>query len=215
MLTMAQWLNVPPVLLVMGMVLLPVRGQGQSSAISTGGTCGRAATLESEVPFTRDYLQDSLGFWHPLLQEVVDMPEYPFANLPAVYPYFVYERVAVQVQPFVPASGAALDYLPGLSERFVEDSGAYINDFLNALSLEQICELVNLDDRAHRPEEGLSARLFQILLFHQVWGDVQEGWKAIEPIMSVAATCPASEGKAFFFNALNMFASELGNEVSS
>jgi len=132
-----------------------------------------------------------------------------------------YEMVAVQVDPFVPSP--EMDYIPGISDRYIEDSGLYINDFLNGLSLEQICERVGLDDRARRPEEGLSARLFQILLYHQTWGHgllyhqtwghVEEGWTAIESIITVARTCPASAGKSFFFNALDRFATELDNAL--
>ena len=330
----------------------------QDAVVQTPYTCPTETEFRSETPFTQARVEDWLGFWHPLLQEVADMPEYPFHNIsyfvlsscslhserayiallvPMIGPdvltplltfelqgnqvtaatryefnliglphlsaiarfadrnfngfpdmvvwvrdigtmyenpmlllewrangivdisppvtdgspngledidrdgipelldtsfYFIpaqqtasavvqqlrswyrwngvaYEMVAVQVYPFEASPGMVTDYLPGLDDRYVQDSGPYIEDFLTAFSLQQICELVVLDDRAGRPEEELSALLFQILLYHQTWGDVQAGWTAIEPITTVARTCPASEGKRFFFNALDGFASDL------
>lgn len=333
----------------------------QDAVVQTPYTCPTETEFRSKTPFTQAQVEDWLGFWHPLLQEVVDMPPYSFSSIPYVDPYFVlkscslrgstfyigvyipavgrpstvlafeilegqitavrhpftlmgiphlssisafadrnfnglpdmavwardtgnmsenpllllewqasgmvditpsvtggspnaladidrdgvpelldthlyfiptqqgasagvqqllvwyrwnsiaYEMVAVQVDPFVPSP--EMDYIPGISDRYIEDSGLYINDFLNGLSLEQICEWVGLDDRARRPEEGLSARLFQILLYHQTWGRVEEGWTAIESIITVARTCPASAGKSFFFNALDRFATELDNAL--
>lgn len=342
--------------LVMLIVFFPA--SAQDAVVQTLYACPTETEFRSETPFTRALVEDLLGFWHPLLQEVADMPEYPFYTIPyfvlsscslhsdrayiallvpmigpgvltplltfelqgnqvtaatryefnliglphlsaiagfadrnfnnfpdlAIWArdngnmsengmillewhadgivditppvtdgspngfddidrdgvpelldtnfYFVptfetasagvqqlrtwyrwngirYEMVAVQVAPFVPSHTSVIDYLAGLDDRYVQDSGPYIEDFLTAFSLQQICELVVLDDRARRPEEGLSARLFQILLYHQTWGHVEEGWTAIESIITVARTCPASEGKRFFFNALDGFATDL------
>jgi hypothetical protein len=348
---MARRLIALPVLLLVAIVAVAARGQG--SALRAERICTSESKLQSEVPFTQAQVADLLGFWHPLLQEVVDMPEYPFVSLPYVYPYFVlqscslhgdvvyialyipaiassstilvfelaegqitaagysfdlmglphlsaisgfadrnfngypdmvvwandtgnmsenpllllewgdngivditppvtdgspngledidrdgvpelldtnlyfiptqqgnsalvqqlrswfrwngvaYEMVAVQVYPFAPSSRMVLNYMRGITVGSIEDSGPYIEDFLNSLSLEQICELVGIDDRAVRPEQGLSARLFQILLYHRAWNHAQEGWNAIEPITTLATTCPESAGKTFFFSALD------------
>ncbi|MBN8594092.1 MAG: hypothetical protein J0M33_20225 [Anaerolineae bacterium] len=137
------------------------------------------------------------------IPEVVDylryfIPLHPFVNADAraAHAWFGlrgnrYTMVAVEVQAF-----SAVSYY-----RPHQDSGIAINEFLSSIQLETICEQLSRGIN-YSTEYSFNERLFEILLYYQLWGKTNEGWAAIQPIWDAVALCPESEQKQFFFESI-------------
>jgi len=102
-----------------------------------------------------------------------------------------YEMVAVQV----PAFPAESYHNPP------QDSRQIIDEFLSNIQFDSLCESLPTNIAPLR-EYSFNERLFEILLYYQLWGETEEGWAAIQPIWDAVADCPESEQKQFFFESI-------------
>lgn len=147
-------------------------------------------------------------------------------GIPEVFEYFGY---FIPTRPFVGAARTGLTIWYGLEgdgytmlavqiPSFPEsawrgstgDSGGSIRYFLNNFPLEHLCDNLKVGV-GFMSDYTLNEQLYEILLYYHVWGQGEAGWTAIQPIWDQVATCPDSDSKRYFFDAIAKYSEDIAH----
>ena len=42
-------------------------------------------------------------------------------------------------------------------------------------------------------------------MYYNTWENLEQGWEKLQPVIEAAATCPESDGKTVFFDAMDKY----------